>query len=88
VATEINYRKGTAQYNAVHALGKQLVFSYNPKQDRASYEYSDEKQAKAECELADAMANVAELNGLSANDLQHLFPAVLRMLKSNSPWAK
>ena len=82
------YKKGTAQYNAVHSLVNQLVFSFNPKQDRASYEYDNEEQAKAECELADAMANVAEFNGLTANDLQHIFPMVLRILKSNSVWAK
>jgi hypothetical protein len=34
------------------------------------------------------MAIVAEKNGLTANDLQHLFPAVLRMLKDTSAWSK
>jgi hypothetical protein len=38
--------------------------------------------------LANQMAVVAEKNGLTANDLQHLFPAVLRMLKNNSAWSK
>lgn len=38
--------------------------------------------------LAQAMAQIAEKNGLGINDLPHLFPAVLRMLKSEIPWAK
>lgn len=41
-----------------------------------------------EATLAHAMASVAEKNGMSSNDLQHLFPAVLRMLKSDIDWAK
>lgn len=45
-------------------------------------------ECNLEANLADAMARVAESNGMSANDLQHLFPAVLRMLKSESKWAK
>jgi hypothetical protein len=46
------------------------------------------EEHKDEAKLADAMAELAYNNGLSVNDLQHLFPAVLRMLKSNSDWAK
>lgn len=34
------------------------------------------------------MAKVAEKQGLNANDMHALFPAVLRMLKSKSEWAK
>ena len=41
-----------------------------------------------EATLAHEMGKVAEKNGLSTNDLQHIFPAVLRILKSNSEWAK
>jgi hypothetical protein len=44
--------------------------------------------AEEEANLAQAMAIVAEKNGINANQLQHLFPAVLRMLKSNSRWAQ
>ena len=88
MAVEVNYKKGVAQYTAVHPNAKQLGFYFNPSESRAVYEYDNEDQAKAECELVDAMAVVAEQNGFTANDLQHLFPAVLRMLKSNSVWAK
>ena len=42
---------------------------------------------EAEATLCHAMAVVAEKNGMSGNDLMHLFPASLRMLKSESNWA-
>lgn len=48
----------------------------------------DSESAEKEANLADALAYVAEDNGLTVNDLQHLFPAILRMLKSNSAWTK
>lgn len=48
----------------------------------------DSQYNEKEAALAHAMAEVAEANGMSANDLQHIFPAVLRMLKSTSEWAK
>ena len=47
-----------------------------------------QEDEKNEATLAHAMAVVAENNGMSSNDLQHLFPAVLRMLKSDIDWAK
>ena len=47
-----------------------------------------QEDEKDEATLAHAMAVVAEKNGMSSNDLQHLFPAVLRMLKSDIEWAK
>lgn len=50
--------------------------------------FEDTKEGIYEAELAHAMAQLAENNGMSANDLQHLFPAVLRILKSTSIWSK
>jgi len=47
-----------------------------------------QEDEKDEATLAHAMAIVAEKNGMSSNDLQHLFPAILRMLKSDIDWAK
>lgn len=38
--------------------------------------------------LANSMAVVADKSGMTANDLQHIFPAVLRMLKNESAWSK
>jgi len=37
--------------------------------------------------LAKYVAGVAEKNGLGANDLQHIYPAILRMLRSDIYWA-
>jgi hypothetical protein len=31
---------------------------------------------------------VAEENGMNVNDISHLFPGILRMLKSTSEWAQ
>jgi hypothetical protein len=38
--------------------------------------------------LANQLAIVAEKNGLSTNDFHHIFPVILRILKSKSEWAK
>ncbi len=43
---------------------------------------------EAEADLANAVAVVAKKNGLSNNDISYVFPYILRMLKSNSVWAK
>lgn len=40
-----------------------------------------------ECYLCESVAAVAEKNGLTANDLQHIYPVILRILKSNIDWA-
>lgn len=45
-------------------------------------------KCKEEAELANALAFVAEKNGMTTNDLSHLFPAILRMLKSDTAWSK
>jgi hypothetical protein len=41
-----------------------------------------------EAHFADAVMRLAGNNGMSVNDVQHLFPAMLRMLKSNIQWSK
>jgi hypothetical protein len=46
------------------------------------------EDTEAEAMLAHQMAVVAEKSGMTANDLQHIFPAVLRMLKNNSAWSE
>lgn len=69
-------------YSPNHDLVKNWVFGFDKGNE------SDELRAIKEANLSDAMARVAELNGLSRNDMQHLFPAVLRMLKSQSEWTK
>lgn len=42
----------------------------------------------SEAKLADAIAEMAEKNGMSANDVAYVFPYILRMLKSDSEWSK
>lgn len=64
--------------------GKQKVF---PAHKMVNNWLFDETE-KDEATLAHAMAKVAEKNNMSANDIMHIFPAVLRMLKSNIDWAK
>ena len=46
-----------------------------------------EENEHAEALLAKYVGEVAEKNGLSANDLQHIYPAILRMLRSDIYWA-
>lgn len=41
-----------------------------------------------EMHLLDAIARIGIDNGMSVNDLIHIFPAILRMLKHNSEWTK
>ena len=46
------------------------------------------KDEEKEAILAQSIAEVAEKNGLSANEVSHIFPSVLRMLKSDIDWSK
>ncbi len=46
------------------------------------------QETEDEALLANAMACVAKKTGVNVNTLRHLFPAVLRMLKSDCNWAK
>ncbi len=67
------YEKGVQKVYPTHWMVKNWLFQENEKDEAA---------------LAHAMATVAEKNGMSSNDLQHLFPAVLRMIKSDINWTK
>lgn len=69
---ESTWRSGVEEIHPTHPMVKNWVFQ-------------DGEQAEAL--LVNAMAAVAGKNGMDANDLQHLFPAVLRMLKSKIRWA-
>lgn len=64
--------------------GKQSVF---PANKMVKYWLFKEDE-KDEAALAHQMAVVAQKNGMNANDMQHLFPFVLRILKSDIDWAK
>lgn len=52
------------------------------------YNWQFPLEEEAEADLVNAIAAVAKKNGLSNNDMPHVFPYILRMLKSNSIWAK
>lgn len=68
----IEHNKGQANIYPNHKMVKNYTFEPNEIE---------------EAKLAHHIAVVAEKNGLSANDLSHLFPVILRMLKSDIPWA-
>ena len=70
---KFDYKKGVQTVYPAHWMVKNWVFT---------------EDEHAEATLAHAMAVVAEKNGMSANDLSHLFPALLRTLKSDIDWAK
>jgi hypothetical protein len=67
------YFKGVRQVFPAHPAVKSWLF---------------DEQTEDEAKLAHFMAVVAEKSGMDANSLQHLFPAVLRMLKNESAWVK
>ena len=50
--------------------------------------YDDIEHAALEANLADAVSRLAYKNHLSSSTVQNLYPAILRLLKSNSPWSK
>lgn len=70
---KFEYDKGIQQVYPAHSMVKNWLFT---------------EDEHAEASLIHFMAIVAEKNGMSANDLHHLFPAVLRMLKSDINWSK
>ncbi|MFT6125750.1 MAG: hypothetical protein ACJAVA_000191 [Flavobacteriaceae bacterium] len=67
------YEKGVKQVFPANELVKNWLFK---------------EGEEDEAILANSLAKVAEKNSLSANDLHHLFPYVLRMLKSEINWSK
>ena len=67
-----------------YTKGVQAVFPENKLVSNWIFSESEHDEAA----LAHFMGKVAEKNGLSANDMSHLFPYVLRMLKSDIPWSK
>lgn len=64
--------------------GIKTVFPAHPMVSNWAFTEDTEDQAM----LAHHMAVVAEKKGMNANDLHHIFPAVLRMLKDDSAWSK
>lgn len=66
-----------------YKTGKKRVFPCHDFTKSWLFEEGEEDQA---C-LAHYMACVGEKNGLSNNDLIHIFPIVLRILKDKSVWS-
>jgi hypothetical protein len=70
---KFTWKKGIKEVKPAHQMVQNWMFTEET-EDHAS--------------LVHYMAVIAEKNGLTVNDLQHLFPAVLRMLKDNSNWSR
>ncbi len=70
----LNYKwkKGIKEVFPAHDMVKNWLFT---------------EDTEEEANLANAMAIVAEKSGMTVNDLQHIFPAVLRMLKNDTAWS-
>lgn len=67
------YKRGVMEVFPAHNMVKNWCFT---------------EDTKDEATLAHFMAVIAEKSGMTVNDLQHIFPAVLRMLKNDSVWVK
>lgn len=72
-ALRFEYRKGVKSIYPANGLAKNWVFTE-----------TEEKEAL----LANSIAEVAEQNGLTTNDIMHMYPLILRMLKSDIQWSK
>jgi hypothetical protein len=66
------YHKGSREIFPCHPFVRSWLF-VDGEEDEATLAYS--------------LAVVAEKNGLDVNNLYHLFPAILRMLRSDIAWA-
>ena len=69
----IDWLKGKKQVFPAHVMVRNWLFTEDTEDEAA---------------LAHCMAAIAEKSGMDSNDLRHLFPAVLRMLKNDSNWSK
>ena len=68
-----SFRKGRRFVQPTHQLVKNWVF---------------DEQDEDEALFAQTMAVIAEKSDISTNELSHIYPAILRMLKNKSEWAK
>jgi len=67
------YKKGEQEVFPCHKFVKNHLFKENEKEEASLLHY---------------IAVVSEKNGLNSNDISHLFPAILRILKSDIEWSK
>ena len=49
---------------------------------------ADSSEEVCQANLANALASLAQFTGVSMNELQHIFPLILRIMKSKGQWAK
>lgn len=70
---KFEYEKGVQQVFPAHPMVKNWLFTENE---------------HAEAILANSLAIVAEKNSIDVNELSHMFPMILRMLKSDIDWSK
>ena len=70
-------------YDYKFKKGERTVFPAHKMVENWAFPESDESEAI----LCHHLAVVAEKNGLNTNELHHLFPAILRMLRSDVIWA-
>ena len=66
------YRKGVREVFPAHKMVNNWIFT------------QDEEE---EAVLCNSMAIVAEKSGVSATEMHHMFPIVLRMLYNKSSWS-
>lgn len=85
--TTFSFSKDEITINPMHRMVKNFAFIVKKNKNKDDERIEIEQQNN-DANLADAIARVAEQNGLSANDVMYIFPLVLRMLKSDSQWAK
>jgi hypothetical protein len=70
---KFNYNKGVKEIFPCHDYVKNWLFNEGEEDEAA---------------LAHQLAVLAEKEGVSANQLSHLFPAILRMFGNKSSWTK
>jgi len=63
---------------------KDRIFPKHKLVEHCVFDVNDQEEAELYC----CIAEVAEKNNVQQNDLGHLFPAILRMLKSTINWSK
>ncbi len=70
---KFKWDKGKKQVFPAHSMVKNWLFT---------------EDTEDEAILANSMATIAEKSGVSINELQYMFPMVLRMLKNDSEWSR
>jgi hypothetical protein len=62
---------------------KEYINPVNPMISHWRFNEDEEDEAR----LANQLAVLSEKSGMTVNDLQHIFPAILRMIKNTSAWS-